>query len=216
MIPDLGSDERRQLMRILRWLSFLLITTGLVGFFGVFACTLFANLIPKSLELPLGDVGAITVDSEGRIYCSSQGYERIQEYDVGGHFIRGWACHYKNPTLTVDEADRLHIIHHDEESVYDHTGRLLEYNPLPYNKEQHNDPLTYLTKSGLVYSAKTPNLWPRITRTSPTGDTTTVINTPFYLWIIAGPLPGWLRLILGILILNAMDRMRRDKRESDQ
>jgi hypothetical protein len=195
----------------LKWVAAVLVVTGFVGFFGCFACYLLRNRIPASLELPLGDVGAIAVDGRGTIYCSSQGYGRIQEYASDGRFIRGWPLPYKSPRLEVDELDRLHVAVGYEETVYDRDGRALSHRPCGSRDDKSHSagPLACKTPSGYAYRARTPNLWPRVVKTDAAGRSTVVVNTPFYLWIIGGPLPGWLRAVAGMILLNAVRRKPR-------
>jgi hypothetical protein len=201
---------------VTRWSGIVLVVTGLVGFFGAFAGTICRYHIPRSLQLPLGDIQSIAVDRSGRIYCFSGGYMRVQQYSAGGRFLRGWPSPYKSAVIKTDRHGRVHLLDGDQETVYDHTGRKLEQRHLAESTDWYpgKRTLTWRTEPGWVYRAVTPNLWPRVTRTSPTGAANTAVGTPVLMWLLAGPLPGWLRFVAGIVILRALKRFSPPARES--
>lgn len=196
-------------MKWLRYLAGFLIITGMLSFFGAAVCTGVRYRIPMTWNMPLGDVGSIAVDHAGNIYLSSQGYMRIHAFGPDGQFLRSWASPEKDPVLSVDARNRLHA-KSGEDIVFDQQGRVIARHQLP------EEPVLYTGKwtlrcrsdSGDLYTVMTPNLWPRVIKTDPWGTSRLLMTTPFHLWMVAGPLPGWLRAVLGMLILKIMDRKR--------
>jgi hypothetical protein len=182
----------------------IVIATGIVGFFGAFLCTVFAKQIPANVNLPLGDVGMIAVDSNGIIYCSSEGYMRIQQYSPSGQFIRGWASPYKSPKLIIDKKDMLHVLYYKEsQTVFNKYGEIIpnDNSKLPVRKNELSQKIGNVT-----YKVEYPYLWPTIVKILPDGTSVKIIKTSFLTWMIAGPFQGWLKVIFGqfLLFLAAM------------
>ncbi len=182
----------------------IVIATGMIGFFGAAVCTIFSRQIPANVNLPLGAVGMIAVDSNGIIYCSSEGYMRIQQYSATGQFIRGWASPYKIPKLIIDKKDRLHVFYSDKEQiVYNESGEIIpnDNSKLPVRENELSQKIGDVT-----YKAVYPELWPTVVKILPDGTSIKIVKTSFLQWMIAGPFPGWLRIVFGqfLLFLSAL------------
>jgi hypothetical protein len=182
----------------------IIIATGMVGFIGAFLCTVLAKQIPANVNLPLGDVGMIAVDSKGIIYCSSEGYNRIQQFSATGQFIRGWASPYESPKLIIDKKDRLHVFYSDKEQVvYNESGEIIpnDNSKLPVREKELSQKIGNVT-----YKVEYPYLWPIIVKILPDGTSVKIIKTSFLTWMIAGPFQGWLKVIFGqfLLFLSAL------------
>ncbi len=197
-------------MRWVRRLAGVLMATGLIGFFGAVACSLLGQRIPQRVQLPLGDVSSVAVDSQGRIYCASQGYSRVQQYDRDGDFLRSWWVDSGGGSfvMEVDAQDRIRVAtaQTDAHLVYRPDGHLIsvERSDTEYDRMRRvrRDPLRWRSPGGEVYEARTPNLYPKVVVVDRAGAVRTVVTTPFLLWMVAGPLPGWIRVAAAILLLQ--------------
>jgi hypothetical protein len=79
-----------------RWLAVpcsLLIGIGAVGFFGQAISTVGGfNWLPASTEWPAGRADHALTTTDGHHVVLVKGAGRIQVYDQGWHFVRGWAA----------------------------------------------------------------------------------------------------------------------------
>lgn len=212
MSPEASGDTGRRLaVRWTRRAAGLLMATGLIGFLGAFLCSMFGGRIPSGIRLPLGDVGSIAADSRGRIYCGSQGYSRVHQYDHDGSFLRSWWVDSGGGSflLGVDAHDRIHVAtaRTNAHMVYRPDGHLIssERSGTEYDRMQRarRNPLRWRIPDGGVYEVKTPNLYPRVVAVNRAGVARTLVTTPFLVWMVAGPLPGWLRLAVAVVLLQA-------------
>jgi len=69
-----------------------------------------ARMMSSRIQLPLGGVDSIAVDSMGRVYCGIPFYSRIQVYSKEGDFLQGWFVPDAVMVLEVDTNDLLHYL----------------------------------------------------------------------------------------------------------
>jgi hypothetical protein len=165
----------------------------------------------------------IAVDSKGRIYCAVFFYQRLQVYDRDGRFISGWFAFVPKEVsdlrLITDEHDHIHIISSGSRDVYDSNGLLIstkrgedvagieESFDTSSSQTQDREGNVYRIETGL-----TSYLFPKITKITPAGLQTTIIQDPWELWALAGPIHTWLLAILWMLFVGlflGIDRLIR-------
>ena len=188
------------------------------------------NIVARKLHIdashvrfPLPEISkkGITVDSKGRIYCPMLLYHRLQVYDRDGRFVKGWGASVPkfDRRLITDEHDHIHIIGRYIHDVYDSNGLLLstrrgqdmagiqESFDTGSSQTQDLEGNVYRIETGL-----TSYLFPKITKITPAGLQTTIIQDPWELWVLAGPFHAWLLAILWMLFVGlflGIDRLIR-------
>jgi hypothetical protein len=206
-----------------RWKRLKLLAAGLslIGALG-FAAGFFAmygllSWIPRSVELPLGWLVGIAVDSKGRIYCGTQFYSRVQEYDADGAFLAGWFI------PTSGGVFRLRVNPQDElEVATARTRMFLRFSPMGELLEQRHDPNAFgefgsenerrwTTANGTTYEIDRVFLFPSVSKRQ-NSKRVTVVATPLYQWLFMGPFPAWLLFAVGGLVYAALNERLRFKR----
>ena len=201
---------KRNLWRLLDYLMVSLIIYGAILFFG-------AGIIenaPSHIELPLGGLDSLAVDSEENVYCSSGAYNRIQVYDSKGKFLRGLHIQMKAPRLYIDSENNLHVwSSYKEYRKYNPKGEHLieesdtEFSAPPGGKYRFVESVQ--DNQGNIYRIPWYSaLLSRVLKTTPSGETRVLISQPFYLWFIKMPLPAFLFGLIGILYLGSVPFLR--------
>jgi hypothetical protein len=161
---------------------------------------------------------AVTADLDGRVYVGLDFYQRVQQYDADGNFLRGWQLDAatKSFRLTVDEQGRLvAATSRGNNHIYSPDGGILESRP--DNGEMYND-LADSARHGIVgadgstYRLESRFVSPRVVRIDRDGTTQTVVSQPRYKGFLMGPLPSWLLWMLGIVTLGATDHLKKARR----
>lgn len=147
----------------------------------------FSTLFSKA-QFPFFCIDDIAVDSQGRLYCSSEDYSRLQVFDTEGKFLRGWFVNNRPLPyqLYIDQDDNVIVASksRNEKTFYNSNGELLRrvkitnFNkefPSPYEKpEQVEDAL------GNIYK-RTPT---EVIKHSPQGEETILLKDTFPLWLL--------------------------------
>jgi hypothetical protein len=200
--------------KILKYVGRILMAIGFIGWFGSSAIDF---CIPDYWELPLGYVRGLAVDNNGRIFCGLQSYSAIQVYDKNGNFIKRWKTNSTNFKLTLDEKDQLHVATARQgfHYVFDAQGNLLQKqeNALQYFQEISTDEQQYKWRDrrGDIYKIEPYSLiFPQITKTTIAGQTSTIISTPIYKWLVMEPFPAWFFIVFGIIISSAISKLSPD------
>ena len=208
--PDEGrTPSARRRLLLVRGVAALLLVLGGVGWFGgAFAMLTRPEWLSGRVELPLGDLSGIAVDGQGRIYCGSPFYGRVQVYDADGRFLRGWFVDAGGGAfrLRVSPADELEVAA-PRGSMYfrfDAEGNVLEEEadvPDYFVQFGEEGERRCRDVEGNTYTICWALLFPHIVRQSPDGTRATVVSTPAHNWIIMGPFPAWLLWAAGIVLL---------------
>lgn len=197
---------------MLKWSKrkYLVITLMILGLMGWFGDSL-ANLGDfKNSEFPLGHLKGIAVDDEGRIFCGSQYYSRVQVYDRNGKFLTGWFVDSSGGAfkLKLDKEGKLHIatVRNGFHYVYNSDGKLLKklanekeyYEKISTEEQQYK----FQDNKGDVYKISEASwLYPQIAKTNSHGENETIIRTPFLKWLVMAPFPSFLFGFAGIVTL---------------
>lgn len=206
------SPEEKRLEHRIRTVGLVALSAGLVGFFSTFFCGLgLCRWVPGNVALPLSTVESIAVDSKGRIYCALAAHGRIQQYSANGRYLRGWWIDTSGGffKLKVD-SDRLVVqtARTGLRYVFDGNGKLLSQKRLNASLDDFRDG-PHVDSAGNRYSVANPDLFPRITKKSRSDHSQVLVSIPIYLWPLSGPLPGWLSVAIGIMLLTNLGRSRR-------
>ena len=202
-------------------LGFVMLILGCYGWFsGVFQ----AFWAGRTVEMPLGDLQGVAVDSSGNVYCGAQFYRRVQKYDPDSQFL--FSLHIDPPggafRIRVNENDELEVATLLTNRLYrfSPSGEMLEqrerrsllrmpeernnvWNPYPdfgaEGERQCRGP------DGSVYRIRSPLLFPSVVKTSPSGEQSTVVSVPFHKWLVMGPFPAFLFWIAAGLLLGGVE-----------
>lgn len=209
---------------MLKWWPLKLLAAGIsligaVGFAaGFFAMYGLLTWVPRSVELPLGWLVGIALDSKGHIYCGTQFYSRIQEYDADGAFLAGWFVPSSGGVF------RIRVNSNDElEVATARTRMLLRFSPAGELLEQRRDARAFeqfgpnnerrwTDSDGTTYEIDRSFLLSSISKHK-NAERETLIVTPLYLWFFMGPFPAWLLFALGGLLFAGLEGRLRLKRK---
>lgn len=207
--------------RGIRVLGISLIVVGAVGWFHA---VLLDNVLGSvwgrfRYERPLTELMGIAVDSEGRIYCGTPPYNRIQVYSAEGRFIDSWyypgTAEYR---LRVNENDQLEVADANRTrrgdmtdilTTYDRTGKILSREEVDgawvgFGEESER---SFQFPSGDRLFIPDRRFYPRIERQPISGEVSIVIRNSLILWFIAAPLPTWFWFAIGVLMLKVGRRV---------
>jgi|GEM_PF-4054534 len=99
----------------------------------------------------------------------------------------------------------------DNHYVFTSAGNLLVDETLSPRAEAEMDDrieqIVATDSTGCTYKIRDHFLFTRVVRTCPDGSEKVVVSDPFYLWIIKGPLPAWLLILVGGLTSRWLNRM---------
>jgi hypothetical protein len=170
----------------------ILLAYGMLAFFGAFLSA--TGRLPWSSEnraIPMWRVDGAVVDADGMIYCPSAPWGRVQLYDRGKRFVRGWPVNAFGGTfrLHIDRDNHLQVATARGRMLYafDRQGRLLS--------SASYEPGSYSDFDGWRGTAIT-------------------IPTPFYLLPFTHPFFAWATALVGMLMLRSTTRARRRHRRS--
>lgn len=206
---------------IVRRIAGAMLIIGVVGFFGALLVGVWlARYIPPYVQLPLSEISGPALDREGRIYCLSESYSRLQVYDHSGDFLRGWFVdtvgHAASIRLESDDSVHVYTATGAMHFAYDTSGRLLRREKLNHGDTRYDDPSGPSTRSGYEYVVRHPSIWPQVVKVGTDGRESVVVRPTLLLWIFAGPLPAWLFLAGAIVVLNLTQRyVRKDSPRDD-
>jgi hypothetical protein len=161
-----------------------------------------------STEVPLSEPEAIAVDSRGNIYCELAAIRRIQVYDATGQFQRGWWIDAGSSgvvVMRVNRADQLMVAcPGGRDYVFNSDGTLVGTGPLSRSLRASASEAGQATgPDGSRYEFRSPAWDPRIVKTDAEGREQIVVAVRSPAWIFVSPLPSWLLLPLGLLLLLA-------------
>ena len=199
-------------------LLFLGLGGWLVGFIGIFLVSSDPPGIIGSVRIPLSDPQGIAIAPSGQIVCYSRFNGRIQIYDAGGRFEKGWFVHPRGKgahRLVIDDEGRIRLATYGCDWFYDFDGRLVnkrekEHDTNGFDSEFEGfDPVSAEDTQGNQFSYDCLPLWPRVVKIDPGHKKTIVISEPFYLWFVCSPLLSWLTLGLGIVVTGLVDTIEK-------
>ena len=214
--PLLNTKKTYQTAIIINMASLVFAILGLIGWFGnIIAAQELPFWGAPSSELPLGDLRGIAVDSEGRIYCGLQSYERIQVYDASGSFIRGWFVKANGGSFRIrlNSDDQLEVAtaRNDMFYIFDHNGLIIDQksNVDHFFDEfgEEGERIYSDNKMGTLYSIRGGLLFPHIVKKDLLGNETTVVSTVWYKWLVMKPLPAWLFIAIAALLQIVKNRV---------
>jgi hypothetical protein len=201
----------RSIQRVLQKICIVMCVLGFLGFTNGFIVSWGkAFWVTSGTTLPLGYPGSIAVDSNDNIYVAADFYYRIQKYSPEGTFLRSWATRDNNPRIRINEYDQLELANdnrfrsHDDPdtlAVYDTEGNLVSKEVVEncYAEFGEECDRSCRDKNGNLYSVRNKFWWPHITKTTQSGIETTVVQSPWYLWLFNGPFPAWLFFAVGLV-----------------
>jgi len=171
----------------------------LIGFLAIFLCWIlgWAGIGGASdqLRFPLGLPGGIAVDDKGYIYCSLSPYHRVQVYDKGGRFIRGWFVLLASGGNYVElgSEGNIHVrtVYHEQKwAVFTPYGKFIGR----HNRNLRDEGASLLPeandKDGNIYRVRNPWTFTKIVKIIPSDEETVVVSDPFYLWFVKAPFPS--------------------------
>lgn len=164
-----------------------------------------SSAVPRNIPLPLGELTAVAVDHDGRIYCLSSSYARVQAYSPEGRFLTAWTPpNRKLDGLHVDTDGNIVCTSHSRPVyTYSPDGRLLDMHAVSPD-DARSDSLTCSCRDaqGNTYTIRWASLYPHIVRTDTSDQARTVIGGPGFAWLIMAPLPAMLYAFIGVGVLG--------------
>lgn len=176
----------------------------------------------SNLRFPVSYSSDIAVDSHGHIYCAVYSYCRVQVYDKDGRFLRGWPAPVgtkkKNFHLVMDNNDNLHLIGDYGHYTYKTDGQLLSGRKFKgrddSNDVAEDDSILCKFRDGNTYSLKSKWLFPKIIKTTSTGEQSTILLYSWTLWLMKGPWQAFgLAVLLNLLYHRLNSTIKKDKKE---
>ncbi len=168
----------------------LLMAVGALGFFGTFLICM-TDVLPTSFELPVGTASGVVTTDDGLYVVPLTAAGRIQVYDGGWKFIRGWHTEAPGGTfhLFVSDTNRIHVVtaRRQMHYTYDVNGRLL---------------------GSESYSPKRSTDFPQ-------QGTSQIAPTPIWLWPFTGPFFSWLTAVCGLGLLYMSGLFQPEFRKTD-
>ncbi len=206
-------------MRLLKWGAIACVCIGGAGGLLFFSCA-YPNMSGDQMasswaRFPLGIPEAIAVDHQGRVYCATGEYSRIQVYSESGQFVRGWfAGSGTSDRLWIDTDNQLHATSKGRHYTFSHQGELL-------NEKDEKDKdvpsgRDVLDAAGNRYKIRSSLVSPKIVKIAPDGTESVVVVDPWYLRILSFPSPMFLFWVVGIGVLALIDKLKKlEKQSSD-
>ncbi len=180
-----------------------------------------SHIVSSKLQLPLGELQAVAVDSEGRIYCASSFYKRLQVYDDQGNFLRGWFVPYLakySLSLKMDSANRIHVAtkvgQRRGSMIFDSQGNLFETtrNSGIFADSDKESNLEVCDSKGNIYKIQSSVLFPRVVKIDPSGKELVLISDTLNLWLIKAGFPAFAFLMLtGIITVVISLRLKKQR-----
>lgn len=197
--------------KILNAVGWILALIGFIGFIGGAVISTFYKY-----ELPLGDVEGIVVSKDERMYLGLPFYRKIQSYDSQGKFLKNWnvdsfggafRLDIKNDTIIVAIARGNYLIKYDLE------GKKLSLKCINdiYSKYENSNQFCYKLNHK-TFKINKGLLFPSVVRHETGGQTQKIISIPIILKIFNAPLPAWLFLFLGIIVLFSANKEKMMKK----
>jgi hypothetical protein len=195
--------------------GFILFTIGAFSFFSGFIITnLFPSWIPESLELPLSDLQEFSVDKNGNVYCAVPFYNRIQVYDHGGYFLRGW---FVRPNtrffrIRINADNNVEVARAPRwVKTYDIHGNLMnddaKVHPEKVNKEFGNNlRRIFFHPNGSIYTLRGAFFIPFITIREPAEPEKVLITTPILSLLFPAPFRAIIYVAIGLFLFYLCER----------
>ncbi len=212
------------LKKIINVFLAIVLATGGLCFALVGVCTSLNALsiqgISSTLQLPIGDPGYLAVDEQGRIFCLSNAYKRIQIYDKNGCFTGGWFT-YTGVLVLDRKEETICILQYDDNNIrYRLNGKILEewkeeggyLKTFPASGKRKM--WYYKTSDGNIYTLQGSLLRVKIVKTSPNGERMVVVKEPLYLSLIKFPSPSFLYIVVPLAIWAIAKRLKKRKTEN--
>ena len=203
----------RKCLYLVTRIFYLIMIIGMVGIWGGFLVKIgLYRVIPDSFEMPLGSLSGIAVDSEGKIYCGSQFYSRVQVYDSEGKFLHGIFINTGGMFLIrINSNDQLEVVieRGDKLIRFDKDGELVYSSSADPNYSDGFDKKSgyycYDEQRDITYLKK-PILLPSIflfgshvIKKDSSGKETVIIETPFLKWLFMGAQPAFFFGVFGAI-----------------
>jgi hypothetical protein len=188
--------------------QFLWGTIGFIGFMAGPVITLGSEEFPDEIELPLGALEGIAVDSDGNIYCGVQFYHRVQVYDPKGNYIRGTFVDSAGGAfrIRINQNDELEVatVRNDKLYRFGKDGTLVtELSDVHHYYGEFGETgetQCYDEKQKVTYQIRWSPFSTYIEKKNASGKTKVIVKTPFNKWLFQGPYPAWFFGIVGALI----------------
>lgn len=180
-----------------------------------------SHIVSSKLQLPLGELQAVAVDNEGRIYCASSFYKRLQVYDGQGNFLRGWFVPYLTKysiKLKIDCADHIHaatsVGQRRGSMVFDSEGNLLETTQDSgiFGDSDAGSNLEVRDSKDNIYKIQSSVLFPRVLKITPSGEKSVLVSDSLNLWLIKASFPvfGFL-MLTGVIIVVISLKLKKQR-----
>lgn len=175
-----------------------------ISFFTLGVIGLYFNNNKSELNGPKG----IVVDQEGTIYCGLIPEGKINIYDKTGRYMRSIIVNAEGGTFKIEIENsglKVAVSRTSKLLTYNKLGNLIKEEELKldfYNFGQKNEK-EYTDNYGNTYKIKSI-LWiyPYIQKTTKAGESVKVVSVPFKSWIFMKPMPAWLLMFVGIMLLS--------------
>ena len=187
--------------QIMHAIGLLILLYGGAGFFGSgFMAGGGSAMVDESFEWPFGTVSGVLKASDGTLYAPHESSGRIQAYDAGRRFLRGWSVDAGRGAFKarLHPGQRIEVVtsRGDKCLLFDRTGHLLREGRVDARAYGNFDP-------GETHRVSFP--------------------LPIYLWVFTHPFHAWAVVVLGMLLtvvsgpFNVVSRpwrqLRRDRRK---
>jgi len=199
----------------------LVFFVGLLGFAAAFGTWPLRMISGSDTELPLGGFSSIFVDSRKNIYCVSEEYVRVQQYDENGTFLRAYVMPRGFSHVYIDDDDNVYAWYQGRYFKYDSEAQLIaegdDAKP-PVAKDYSGQRVKEVVDGeGNIYRiARFSWVLPRVTRQSPSGERSVVVSQALYLWLIQWPFPALLfttvAVVYGLIVHWRRKRRRQEER----
>jgi hypothetical protein len=171
------------------------------------------NAPDSKIMFPLAHPREIAAGAEGNICCLSTLYNRLQIFDKNGRFIRGWFVGLPAGAfrIFVNESDRICVASENKRKIYyfDFNGNLLRISKIASDfNEKFGSKIRMETTDSLGnrYKIESPFLFPKVVKLNTSGEKTALITQPFGHWLITMPIPGFVFLMILVIVESRLSR----------
>ena len=220
-LSDVHKENERK-RKIFYVVGLIFIFFGFTGFLSAgFSALDMLKWIPRSIELPLAGIDGIDVNKEGNLFVACKHYNRIQVYNPKGDFVRGWSLDDTGGIylkIRINDNDKVEVaaLRGRKIDTFDENGKLLKTKKYDEDDTDFFDSFEQKGKHLFDKSRKYHYdvegwAFPRIIQTGQDGKKKIGKNA-FYLFPFQGPFQGIATAVVGMTIVNKLEKKRKKKR----
>lgn len=201
------SPVRNRVSGIMRWLGWFFFLVGVTTSMGVMYGIAW-RVAPRA-EAPLTTISSFAVDADGRIYCGTSNYQRVQVYEPDGTYVRGWfvgagggdfsVAISAAGTVEVATARGRFLEEYSPDAVLLSRRRLgiLEEEEFPHPKRI---PVPGRPACSLILVSSV--FHPGVKRECQSGEEEWIVRNPLRLWPLSAPFPALAYVLVGLVLLR--------------